>query len=118
TISGSGVVNNNGAAGGTTGAGSVGFWSTGSASQQVTISGGSKFVGTIYAPHGSVTQSSGTTAFYGAIVGYDILYSGGGAFHFDETLTNGGAANPFSASRWRELITAADQSTYSSLLNF
>jgi hypothetical protein len=53
----------------------------------------------------------------GSIVANNITVVGNAAFHYDESLANWGANNPYGIVKWRELLTAADRAAYASVLN-
>ena len=42
----------------------------------------------------------------------------GPKFHYDESLGNAGAGNPFGIKRWSELTSAAQRAAYATQLNF
>ena len=98
----------------------------------------------VYAPNDIVTINGGPTCpvagdsvtypnptcgdAYGSIVGM-ITFNGvykwsngmlypGPNFHYDESLGNAGAGNPFGIKRWSELTTFAQRAAYATQLNF
>ena len=83
----------------------------------VKITGGSDFTGLVYAPNAAITIDGGGNVF-GSVVGYSDNLSGGGAFHYDESLSSYGATGVYQPSQWSELASGSDRSTYASLLNF
>lgn len=89
-----------------------------SGTQAISLKGNGVFSGVLYAPYGSVTLD-GSVQSFGSIVANDITLNGSSAqFHYDESLGNFGGNNPFRVTRWDELTTATDRSTYSSVLSF
>jgi hypothetical protein len=57
------------------------------------VSGDSEFHGVVYAPTARITRSS-TSGYYGMLVGREIVLSGSGGVHADESLgTLQGTAN-------------------------
>jgi hypothetical protein len=85
--------------------------------QDVQISGNGGLTGIIYAPNAAV-KITGNGDVQGAVIGNTITLSGNGNFHYDESLANFGGSNPFKVTKWRELVTTAQRSTYSSLIDF
>lgn len=79
-ISGAGLVNAGAAK-------NLQFWGTSTNSQSITFQGSGEFSGVIYAPYADITLPGGTD-LYGAVVGNNIVMSGSGSFHFDESLEN------------------------------
>ena len=67
----------------------------------IDYSGGSKFIGTIYAPQADV-KLVGNNDSSGAFVGKTVNISGGMNFHYDESL-QAGPASRYLISFWREL---------------
>jgi len=88
--------------------------------QNISVSGNGVFSGVIYAPQGSVTMNGGGNSgnVSGSIVANDITLNGSCKFHYDESLGNFGAGNPFRVTKWKELTSATDRAAYASLLNF
>jgi hypothetical protein len=121
SVAGNGVMN-----GGTTDASAnqpINFqiWGTKtSGTQNISISGNGVFSGIIYAPQGSVSMNGGGNSgnVSGSIVANDITLNGSCKFHYDESLGNFGAGNPFRVTRWKELVSATDRTVYAGLLNF
>jgi len=66
----------------------------------VKTAGNTAFIGTIYAPEASVTLS-GTSGYYGSVVGNDVTMSTGSGFHYDEALS-GALRSLYIASSWNE----------------
>jgi hypothetical protein len=50
------------------------------------LSGGNQSYMSVYAPDTGVTFSGGATDFYGAVVAYNIVNSGGTQVHYDQSL--------------------------------
>jgi type IV pilus assembly protein PilX len=61
--------------------------STDSSPRGVKVTGGSNFIGAIYAPLAEVSLS-GNSAFYGAMRGKNVDNGGTAGFHYDENLAN------------------------------
>jgi hypothetical protein len=80
--------------------------------QVIKVAGGAGFSGCIYAPNGDITITGGGTVF-GSIVAEDISVTGDTAFHYDESLGNLDAGNPFRVGSWKELTLEDDPSTTS-----
>lgn len=86
--------------------------------QDINLKGNGVFSGVLYAPYGSV-DLDGSVQSFGSIVANDITLNGTSAqFHYDESLGNFGGANPFRVTRWDELTSASDRSTYTSVVSF
>jgi Tfp pilus assembly protein PilX len=88
-----------------------------SGSQSISISGNGLFSGVIYAPQGDVSIV-GNGAVNGSVVANNITLSGNAQFHYDESLGNLGAGNPFRIAKWKELTLQSDRTTYSTPLTF
>ncbi len=110
----------NGVANANSNAASCVIFGTATSSQTVSISGNGQLVAAVYAPTATITMNGGGSSgnIMGSIVGRTISMTGGSAFHYDESLSNFSAGNPFGIIRWRELQTADDRASYSSQLNF
>ena len=67
----------------------------------VSYTGGSKFIGTIYAPYAAV-KLTGNNDSIGAIVGASVDVSGGMSLHYDESL-QAGPASRYLISFWKEI---------------
>jgi hypothetical protein len=67
----------------------------------ISYSGGSKFIGTIYAPQANITMT-GNNDSSGAMVGASVNISGGMSLHYDESL-QAGPQGRYLISFWREL---------------
>jgi len=58
-----------------------------SGTQQINLSGGSSSAGVVYAPNAAIVMS-GTSPWYGSIVGKTFDNSGGSMVHYDRSLGN------------------------------
>ena len=67
----------------------------------VEYSGSSAFIGTVYAPNSNV-KWSGQSASFGGIVAGSFTFSGGSAFHYDESLVSPVQLRPFRPISWLE----------------
>ncbi|MBM3852213.1 MAG: hypothetical protein FJ399_03565 [Verrucomicrobia bacterium] len=79
------------------------LWGTNTTSQNITLSWGSAFVGTIYAPNAALSLNVAAD-IYGAVVAKTITMSGWGQFHWDSQLANvevGGFG--YRVTAWAEL---------------
>jgi len=118
SIAGNGIMN-----GGTTAAAanqpiSLQIWGTKTSGvQDISIRGNGVLSAIVYAPQGSV-DINGNGDVCGSIVANDITLVGNAAFHFDESLANFGAGNPFRVSAWRELTTAAQRGAVAGVMSF
>ena len=54
----------------------------------------------------------------GAMVGNNISVTGNSTFHYDESLANMDNSNIWGVTKWRELASASDRSTYNTELSF
>jgi hypothetical protein len=70
----------------------------------IQYSGGSPFVGTIYAPEANF-QSSGDSTFIGALMANTFDFTGPVTVHYDENLGNSGPSTGYVASNWQEVAT-------------
>jgi hypothetical protein len=77
----------------------------------LSISGNGVLSGVVYAPNADVTIT-GNGDTLGAVVSNQVTMSGNGSFHYDSSLANFGSSSLWSVSKWRELFTATDRSTY------
>lgn len=122
TIAGNGIVNNNA----TSVTSAVGIWGVGtvtnppSSTQTISISGNGSLGCTCYAPNATLNVKGGGHAgsIYGAFVAYSVNMTGNDAFHYDEALGLTPNTSVYSPSKWRELVSSTDRTTYSSQLNF
>lgn len=96
---------------------SISGTSTSSTPQDIKISGGGNFVGTIYAPDASVTIN-GDGDMSGAVVAKDITLTGNANFHYDEALAEPDGTAPYRVAKWEELTSATSRSAVASYLNF
>jgi hypothetical protein len=85
--------------------------------QDIQIAGNGVLSAIVYAPQGSV-KINGNGDVSGSVVANDITVVGNAIFHYDESLANFGGNNPYRVSLWKELTTAADRNTVSSILNW
>jgi hypothetical protein len=85
--------------------------------QDIQIAGNGVLSGIVYAPQGSV-KINGNGDVLGSVVANDITAVGNAAFHYDESLANFGGNNPYRVSKWKELTSASDRSTYSSTMSW
>jgi hypothetical protein len=110
-IAGNGVLNNN--------VSPVTFqlWGTGvsGGGQDIQIAGNGALKGIVYAPNADL-KINGNGDVMGSVVANNITVVGNAAFHYDESLANWGANNPYGIVKWRELTTATDRATYTTVL--
>ncbi len=85
--------------------------------QTIDIKGNGVLSGVVYAPNGDV-GIVGDAEVLGSMVAERIRVTGNAAFHYDESLANFGSGNPYRVSRWRELTSATDRATVSSVLSW
>lgn len=85
--------------------------------QNISIAGNGVLSGVVYAPNANVSIV-GNGDVLGSVVAKNISLTGNAAFHYDESLGNFGAGNPYRVSKWRELTSAADRAAYSSVLSW
>lgn len=94
------------------------IWGTKTAGvQDIEISGNGVLSALVYAPQGSV-KINGNGDVMGSVIANDITLVGNAAFHYDESLADLDAGNPFRISRWRELTSEADRAAYQSALTW
>ena len=112
-IAGNGLLNNN------VSPATFQLWATGvpGAGQDLQIAGNGALKGIVYAPNAHV-KINGNGDIMGSIVANNITVVGNAAFHYDESLANWGANNPYGIVKWRELLTAADRAAYAGVLSF
>lgn len=79
--------------------------------QSFHVAGNGALRSAIYAPNADL-EVNGNGDMMGSIVARDITFTGNAAFHFDESLADAGTGTPFGISRWRELTSATERSTY------
>jgi hypothetical protein len=72
----------------------------------IQYSGGSPFVGTIYAPEANFQCRAGST-FIGALMANTFDFSGPATIHYDENLGNAGPSTGYVANNWQEVATPA-----------
>jgi hypothetical protein len=98
----------------------VQIWGTNSTTtppgQNISISGNGSLACTCYAPNAAISAKGGGNSgvIYGAFVGYTVAMTGNDSFHYDENLANAANSNMMTPTKWRELVTASDRTTYSS----
>jgi len=85
--------------------------------QSIAIRGNGVLSAVVYAPQGSVSIN-GNGDVCGSVVANNISCTGNAFFHYDESLANFGARNPYRVSKWKELTTAAERSAYTSVLSW
>ncbi|MFI5356207.1 MAG: hypothetical protein ACHQ4G_02610 [Opitutales bacterium] len=81
------------------------------------ISGNGTLSAIVYMPNSNLTIS-GNGQSYGSFVANSITQSGNAAFHYDESLAHYGVSDPLGIGSWRELTSATDRASYSSLVSF
>lgn len=88
--------------------------------QNISVAGNGVFSGIIYAPFGSVSMNGGGNSgnVSGSIVANNITMNGSCKFHYDESLANFGAGNPYRVASWRELTTEASRAAFAPFLIF
>lgn len=117
-IAGNGVLNGGNTAGTANQAKNFQIWGTKTVGvQDIQIAGNGVLSAIVYAPQGSV-KINGNGDVCGSIIANDIRLVGNAAFHYDESLADLDAGNPFRISRWRELTSAADRAPYQSALTW
>lgn len=93
------------------------IYGTNPTSQTFTLSSNVSMYGTIYAPFATFNIDSNCN-LYGAIIANTIQMDSNAGFHYDESLANTGTGSGFRVTRWKELQSAADRTTYTTQLNF
>lgn len=88
-----------------------------SGEQSIQIAGNGYLSGVVYAPNANV-KVNGNADVLGAIVGNSVTMNGSANFHYDESLASVGNSGLWKIRKWRELVSASDQSPYTSDLNF
>jgi hypothetical protein len=82
------------------------IWGTNTTSQNITLSWGSAFVGTIYAPNAALSLNVAAD-IYGAVVSKTITMSGWGQFHWDSQLAGIEVSGfGYRVNAWAELNVA------------
>ncbi len=84
--------------------------------QDIHIAGNGELKAVVYTPNASV-KINGNGDVMGSVVAHDITFTGNAAFHYDESLANFGAGQPFGVVRWRSLTSEASRQPYLELLN-
>ncbi len=85
--------------------------------QDIQIAGNGVLSGIVYAPNGSV-KINGNGDVMGSVVANDITVVGDAKFHYDESLGNFGGNNPFRVTRWNELTSADERSSFIYAMSF
>lgn len=88
--------------------------STTPSGQDMQITGNGSLAAVVYAPNGDVTIN-GNGDIMGSVVARNIKLTGNAAFHYDESLAERDANEPFTIAKWRELTSAADRARYAPL---
>jgi Tfp pilus assembly protein PilV len=119
SIAGNGILN-----GGTTAAtanppSAVQIWGTKTSGieQSISIAGNGVLSALVYAPYAGV-RINGNGDVCGSIVADNITIVGNAAMHYDEALGNFEGVNPYRATRWNELSSAAERAIYTTALTF
>lgn len=86
-----------------------------SGTQNIAIAGNGVLSAVVYAPQGAVTIN-GNGDIMGSVVADTIRLTGNADFHYDESLADFGAGNPYRVAAWKELTTATDRSDASTVL--
>ncbi len=91
-----------------------------SGEQNISIAGNGVLSGVVYAPNAAVSLSGGGSSgqVLGAVVGNTIAVTGNSVFHYDESLANFSSSNLWTVSKWLELASASERSTYANQLSF
>ncbi|MBW8781843.1 MAG: hypothetical protein JF599_08150 [Verrucomicrobia bacterium] len=85
--------------------------------QTFAIKGNGYLSGVVYAPNANV-DVNGNGDTYGAVVCNQARMNGNGNFHYDLSLANTLTVSSWTLSKWRELTTASDRTTYATNLSF
>ena len=85
--------------------------------QTVSISGVTGGGAAFYMPNADFTMS-GNGHVNGSFIAYSVIFNGTLSVHFDESLASVGASSGFAVSKWKQLNSAAERSTYAAELNF
>ncbi len=92
------------------------IYGTNPTSQTFVTRGGGTFYGSIIAENATINFDSGTNIM-GAFCCKDMTLLGGVNFHYDESLGQIGGGG-YKVTKWKELQSAAERSTYTAQLNF
>lgn len=78
--------------------------------QTIFLHGNGALHAAVYAPNAVLELKGGGNSgeMSGSAVAHSVKITGNYAFHYDEALAKLGAGNPFSISRWRELVQAGE----------
>lgn len=76
--------------------------------------------GVVYAPNANISMNGGGNngIVLGSMIGDTIGVTGNSTFHYDESLANLSSSNIWGVTKWRELSSASDRTTYTDQLNF
>jgi hypothetical protein len=85
--------------------------------QAIQIAGKGALKGIVYAPNADV-KINGNGDVMGSVVANNVTLVGNAAFHYDESLNNLGAGQPYGITQWTELTSASSRQTYASVLSF
>jgi len=88
--------------------------------QTISIAGNGVLSGVVYAPNANISLNGGGNngIVLGSMVGNNASLTGNSSFHYDESLANLASSNVWGVTKWRELSSAADRTTYTDQLNF
>lgn len=89
------------------------FWGVGEPAlpPSIQLAGNGSLQAVVYAPFADV-QINGNGDIMGSVVGSTITLTGNADFHYDESLAEAGAGQPFGVVRWRSLTTPDEQAPY------
>lgn len=85
--------------------------------QNVTISGVNGGGAAFYMPNADFVMS-GSGHVNGSFIAYSVIFSGTLSVHYDESLASVGASSGFAVTKWKQLNSAAERSTYATEINF
>jgi len=96
------------------------IWGTSTTSQTIKVAGNGELSAVVYAPNAAIEAKGGGTSgsLYGAFVGNTVKMTGNDAFHYDESLKDLDLGEPLGIDKWDEFVSAADRTTYASVMNF
>jgi len=91
-----------------------------SGDQNISIAGNGVLSGVVYAPNANISMNGGGNngIVLGSMIGDTIGVTGNSTFHYDESLANLSSSNIWGVTKWRELSSASDRTTYTDQLNF
>jgi hypothetical protein len=87
------------------------------ARQTVSISGVAGGGAAFYMPNADFTMA-GNGDVAGSFIAHSVAFNGTLRVHYDESLASVGTGNGFAVSKWKQLNSAAERSTYAAQLNF